>query len=484
MSQFPGQDQYGSWGGGYNRMPPRMPNMGGKGGQQPQGRGYPGGGYPGGGYPPRMPSPGRKGQNQNIPQPGGYYPQPPSSPTYPGSVYPMPSPGGKGRGGSSFPQPYNQGGYNQGGYNQGSYNQPRTPFDYGRTQDMSYRFGGRGRPSNMYGFNSPHYQAYEGYQPNQPPPDQPPPDQPPPNQPPPNQPPPYNPQPPPYDGGGKGGYGGQLPGYGGGMSQPPIYSPGGGMPGAPRGGGGKGGYGGQLPTHSLPWGGGTDPNFNQTERDPRDWTSGEIVPINGNYGFQGGPPSDFGPGGKWGGGTDPNFNQTGRDPNLGYRSVQPGGREVEPLRGIKSPPSQGNHLYTGDSHSVEPGGRDFGFNDLATTDQGLSQDPNFNDAYNTPLRNAGPDNIGGYTPPPEGMGYRGGSPGSWDMTETELARGERYPVFSDTRHLALQGRGGSPFGSRNMRQAVMRQPYRPQGGIVPMLRQRQGPSRYGRYGPP
>ena len=438
MSQFPGQDQYGSWGGGYNRMPPRMPNMGGKGGQQPQGRGYPGGGYPGGGYPPRMPSPGRKGQNQNIPQPGGYYPQPPSSPTYPGSVYPMPSPGGKGRGGSSFPQPYNQGGYNQGGYNQGSYNQPRTPFDYGRTQDMSYRFGGRGRPSNMYGFNSPHYQAYEGYQPNQPPPDQPPPDQPPPNQPPPNQPPPYNPQPPPYDGGGKGGYGGQLPGYGGGMSQPPIYSPGGGMPGAPRGGGGKGGYGGQLPTHSLPWGGGTDPNFNQT----------------------------------------------GRDPNLGYRSVQPGGREVEPLRGIKSPPSQGNHLYTGDSHSVEPGGRDFGFNDLATTDQGLSQDPNFNDAYNTPLRNAGPDNIGGYTPPPEGMAYRGGSPGSWDMTETELARGERYPVFSDTRHLALQGRGGSPFGSRNMRQAVMRQPYRPQGGIVPMLRQRQGPSRYGRYGPP
>ena len=47
-----------------------------------------------------------------------------------------------------------------------------------------------------------------------------------------------------------------------------------------------------------------------------------------------------------------------------------------------------------------------------------------------------------------------------------------------------QSRGGSPFGSRNMRQAVMRQPYRPQGGIVPMLRQRQGPSRYGRYGPP
>jgi hypothetical protein len=46
-----------------------------------------------------------------------------------------------------------------------------------------------------------------------------------------------------------------------------------------------------------------------------------------------------------------------------------------------------------------------------------------------------------------------------------------------------QPRGGSPFGSRNMRQAVMRQPYRPQGGIVPMLRQRQGPSRYGRYGP-
>ena len=265
MSQFPGQDQYGNWGGGmpqYNRMPPRMPNMGGKGGQQPQGRGYPGGGYPGGGYPPRMPSPGRKGQNRNIPQPGGYYPQPPSSPTYPGSVYPMPSPGGKGRGGSSFlpysqggynQGGYNQGGYNQGGYNQGSYNQPRTPFDYGRTQDMSYRFGGRGRPSNMYGFDNPHYQAYGGYQP--PPETQPPPNQPPPSQPghpPPNQPPPYNPEPPPYDGGGKGGYGGQLPGYGGGMPQPPIFSPGGGMPGAPRGGG-KGGYGGPLPTHSLPF---------------------------------------------------------------------------------------------------------------------------------------------------------------------------------------------------------------------------------------
>ena len=47
----------------------------------------------------------------------------------------------------------------------------------------------------MYGFNNPHYQAYEGYQPSQPPPDQPPPDQPPPDQPPPDQPPPDQPPP-------------------------------------------------------------------------------------------------------------------------------------------------------------------------------------------------------------------------------------------------------------------------------------------------
>ncbi len=184
MSQFPGQGQYGNWIEStpqYNRMPPRMPNMGGKGGQQPQGPWMPspppvfgGGGKGGRAEPPWMPSPfpPRQSpwmpspfpqrdpwrQNQNIPQPGGYYPQPPSSPTYPGSVYPMPGPDDPWRiqpvpDIAAFP------------FGGGSYTQPNTPFGYGRTPDMSYRFGGRGRPSNMYGFNNPHYQAYEGYQP-------------------------------------------------------------------------------------------------------------------------------------------------------------------------------------------------------------------------------------------------------------------------------------------------------------------------------
>ena len=181
----------------YNRMPPRTPNMGGKGGQQPQGPWMPspppvfgGGGKGGRAETPRMPSPPRQSPWMSSPFP------PRQSPWMPG-----------------FPSPVFG----------GSYTQPNTPFGYGRTQDMSYRFGGRGRPSNMYDFNNPHYQAYEGYQPIQPPLNQPPLNQPPLNQPPPDQPPlnqpPYTTwspdQPPPYDGGGgvggKGGKGGRGP---------------------------------------------------------------------------------------------------------------------------------------------------------------------------------------------------------------------------------------------------------------------------------
>ena len=99
-------------------------------------------------YPPRqqfpqLPSPGRKGQS-NRPQPGGYYPQPPSSPNYPGGGFP--SPGRKG---------------NNSGYQQPSYQQPRTPFGYGQTLNMSNRFGGSSVPQNTYGFQNPHYQPYK-----------------------------------------------------------------------------------------------------------------------------------------------------------------------------------------------------------------------------------------------------------------------------------------------------------------------------------
>ena len=274
--QFDGINIRGSLGEStpqYNRMPPRtlkMPDI-----RIPERRTDPRGPWMPPPFPPRDPwrpppfpprDPWRK--NQNIPQPGGYYPQPPSSPTYPEYVYPRQEPRTDPRG-PWMPSPFSprdpwrqnqnipqrgggKGGSGKGGRG-GSYTQPNVPFGYGRTPDMSYRFGGRGRPSNMYDFNNPHYQAYEGYQPDQPPPDlPPPPDQPPPDQPPPDQPPPYG------GGGGKGGSGkgGRAPGGG--------QLPGNQLPGGGRGKGAFGGQlpgggqfpgGGQLPGNQLPGGG-------------------------------------------------------------------------------------------------------------------------------------------------------------------------------------------------------------------------------------
>ena len=52
--------------------------------------------------------------------------------------YPMPSPGGKGR----------------------SYQPPPTPYGYGQTLFSPGQFSGYGRPSNMFSFETPHYQPY------------------------------------------------------------------------------------------------------------------------------------------------------------------------------------------------------------------------------------------------------------------------------------------------------------------------------------
>lgn len=52
--------------------------------------------------------------------------------------YPMPSPGGKGR----------------------SYQRPPTPYGYGQTMFSPGQFSGYGRPSNIFSFETPHYQPY------------------------------------------------------------------------------------------------------------------------------------------------------------------------------------------------------------------------------------------------------------------------------------------------------------------------------------
>jgi len=85
-----------------------------------------------GGYRPPMrqqiPSPGGKGGNA-----GGNY-----GGQNPPMQQPMPSPGGKGR----------------------SYQSQQMPFGYGQTTFNPGQFGGYGQPSNIFSFNSPHYQPY------------------------------------------------------------------------------------------------------------------------------------------------------------------------------------------------------------------------------------------------------------------------------------------------------------------------------------
>jgi len=73
---------------------------------------------------------------QPMPSPGGKGGQ--SRPPISIQPYPMPSPGGKG----------------------GSYQRPPTPFGYGRPTFAPQQFAGYGQPSNIFSFNSPHYQPY------------------------------------------------------------------------------------------------------------------------------------------------------------------------------------------------------------------------------------------------------------------------------------------------------------------------------------
>ena len=69
---------------------------------------------------------------------------------------PMQSPGGKG----GYQQPMVQRPMPYPGGKGGGYQRPPTPFGYGQPTFAPQQFSGYGQPSNIFSFNSPHYQPY------------------------------------------------------------------------------------------------------------------------------------------------------------------------------------------------------------------------------------------------------------------------------------------------------------------------------------